>query len=62
MKVRVDDDRCRGHGVCVAVCPDIFTLTDDGYAASLVDHVPAELTSAVREAITGCPENAITLG
>ncbi|MDH6195435.1 ferredoxin [Mycobacterium frederiksbergense] len=62
MRVQVDDDRCRGHGVCVAVCPDVFTLTDGGYAAPLMSDVPAELAPAVQEAIAGCPENAITLG
>ena len=62
MKVHVDDDRCRGHGVCVAVCPDVFTLTDGGYAEALVDVVPPELAGAVQEAVTGCPEHAITLG
>ncbi|MDF3341606.1 ferredoxin [Mycolicibacterium septicum] len=62
MKVRVDDDRCGGHGVCVAVCPDVFALTDDGYAEALVDEVPAELVTAVREAVAGCPEHAVTLG
>ena len=31
MKVTVDDDRCRGHGVCGTICPEVFTLTDDGY-------------------------------
>ncbi|WP_273734132.1 ferredoxin [Mycolicibacterium septicum] len=61
MKVHVDDDRCRGHGVCVAVCPDVFTLTDGGYAEALVDDVPHELAAEVPEAVTGCPEHAITL-
>ncbi|NKZ13014.1 ferredoxin [Mycolicibacterium septicum DSM 44393] len=60
MKVHVDDDRCRGHGVCVAVCPDVFTLTDGGYAEALVDDVPPELASEVPEAVTACPEHAIT--
>jgi len=32
MKVKVDDDRCRGHGICWSLCPEVFTLTDDGPA------------------------------
>ncbi|MGV0743299.1 ferredoxin [Mycolicibacterium sp. XJ870] len=61
MKVHVDDDRCRGHGVCVAVCPDVFVLTDDGYAQPQTPDVAAEFDASVAEAIDGCPEHAITL-
>ena len=28
MKVWVDDQRCRGHGVCVTLCEEVFNLTD----------------------------------
>ena len=34
MKVTVDEDRCRGHGVCWTICPEVFDLSDDGYAVS----------------------------
>lgn len=61
MKVTVDDDRCRGHGVCCALCPEVFDLTDDGYSTVLVPEVPADLQEAVRTAIDGCPEQAISL-
>jgi ferredoxin len=60
MKVRVDDERCRGHGVCVTLCPDVFALTDDGYAVAADSDVPAELEEAVSDAVDNCPEQAIT--
>jgi ferredoxin len=60
MKVRVDDERCRGHGVCVTLCPDVFALTDDGYAVAADSDVPAELEEAVSDAVDSCPEQAIT--
>lgn len=60
MKVTVDDDRCRGHAVCCSLCPDVFTLTDDGYAEVRVPEVPAEFEQAVRAAVSRCPERAIT--
>jgi ferredoxin len=47
--VTVDDERCRGHGVCTGLCPEVFTLTDDGYAVA-----------AAHDAIDNCPEHAIT--
>ncbi|MFD3813433.1 ferredoxin [Rhodococcus sp. NPDC058639] len=61
MKVSVDDDSCRGHGVCLALCPDVFDLSDGGYAVTLVSEVPAEHEDSVREAAASCPERAITL-
>lgn len=62
MKVRVDPDRCRGQGICLGLCPELFALTDDGYAEVLVSEVPAELESTVRDAVAQCPERAISIG
>jgi ferredoxin len=59
MKVWVDDQRCRGHGVCVTLCPDVFNLTDDGYAEAIASVVPKEFEAATLEAIDCCPEQAI---
>jgi ferredoxin len=59
MKVWVDDQRCRGHGVCVTLCPEVFDLTDDGYAEAIESDVPTEFEAVTREAIDCCPEQAI---
>ena len=59
MKVSVDDGRCRGHGVCVTLCPEVFNLTDDGYSEAISSNVPTEFEAATREAIDCCPEQAI---
>ncbi|MEV0669242.1 ferredoxin [Mycobacterium sp. NPDC050441] len=59
MRVVVDDDLCRGHGICAALCPQVFTLTDGGYAEAIATDIPAGLEGAVAEAIDGCPEQAI---
>jgi ferredoxin len=61
MKVDVDVDRCRGHGICWGLCPQVFDLTDDGYAEVLVDEVPTELEDVVRDAVAQCPERAISI-
>jgi ferredoxin len=60
MKVAVDDGRCRGHGMCLTICPEVFELTDDGYAVADPEAVPAGLEDAAREAIENCPERAIS--
>jgi ferredoxin len=59
MRVTVNDSLCRGHGVCVAVCPEVFDLTDDGYAEASPGEVAPEFEDAVHEAIGACPEHAI---
>ena len=61
MKASIDDGRCRGHGVCTTICPDVFAMTDDGYAEAIVDEVPAGVEDSAREAADACPENAVTL-
>ena len=59
MKVEVDADRCRGHGMCLTLCPDVFQMTDDGYAVADPSEVPAGLEDAAKDAIANCPEQAI---
>jgi ferredoxin len=59
VKVTVDADRCRGHAVCCSLCPEVFTLTDDGYSAVRAPDIPAEFEQAVRVASASCPEHAI---
>lgn len=60
MKVTIDSDRCRGHGVCCVLSPDVFTLNEDGYAETVTSQVPAELEQSVQEAEASCPERAIS--
>ena len=60
MKVAVDDQRCRGHGMCLTLCPEVFSLTDDGYSVADPSEVPAGLEAAAQEAIENCPEQAIS--
>ncbi len=62
MKVTIDEDGCRGHGVCTTICPEVFALNDDGYSEVLLPVAPAELEDAVRRAAASCPERAITAG
>lgn len=59
MKVYVDDDSCAGHGVCAAVCSEVFVITDDGYAVATRSEIPPELEAQVVEAAEGCPERAV---
>ena len=61
MKIHVDQDLCCGCGPCVDICPEAFTLNDEGIAVAKVDEVPEELQSACLEAAEDCPTAAIAI-
>ncbi len=61
MRVVVDADQCKGHGICWGTCPEVFDLLDDGYAVVRVDEVPVEHEAQVRTAVVQCPERAISV-
>ena len=61
MKVEVDADCCGGFGQCVTLCPDVFALTDAGYAVVLLADIPSEFEAVVRKAAQACPTSAITV-
>jgi ferredoxin len=61
MEVRVDPQLCQGHARCWDICPEVFTIDDDGYSLVNVPEVPAELETKVREAANNCPERAIAI-
>ena len=62
MKVRVDGNRCVGHGMCILAAAELFQLSDeDGHAYVLSEDVPARLDEAVLQAVRGCPEQAIVV-
>ena len=62
MKVRVDGERCVGHGMCFLAAPNVFQLSDeDGHAYVSSEDVPPDLNEAVRQAERSCPEQAIVV-
>lgn len=61
MKAHIDQDICAGFGVCIGLSSEVFELHDDGYAVVLVSEVPEELEDVVREAVSQCPANAISV-
>jgi ferredoxin len=62
MQVRVDTDKCTGHGRCYAVAPLVFTCDDSGYGELLIEgDIPPEHEAKARSAVLNCPEAAIEL-
>ena len=58
MKVIVNKDVCLGCGACVAICPTVFELSDEGYA--VVKEAPDADVEIVNQAKEGCPASAIS--
>lgn len=64
MKVKVDLERCVGHGKCYLVAPEVFRPGDDvGHAAIIpegIDPADDDLMARLDNAIAGCPEDALS--
>ncbi|MFJ5260927.1 ferredoxin [Streptomyces sp. NPDC088387] len=61
MKISVDPSQCYGSGDCVYRAPDVFTVAD-GFGSVIPGREDAGDAPEVREAVEGCPSQAITLG
>ncbi len=60
MKVRIDPERCQGHGRCYDLAPSLFGDDEEGYGQVLGDGViPPGQEDAARRAVANCPERAI---
>jgi ferredoxin len=62
MKVRVNSERCKGYGLCVGTCPEVFDFSESGLAVVLepfAQRVPAALRDKVLAAERTCPQHAI---
>ena len=60
MRVRIDDERCQGHGLCRISAPDLFFARDeDGSAYVKDEEVPAGREADAQLAADSCPELAI---
>lgn len=61
MRVSVDPELCQGHARCWDICPEVFSLDEEGHAFVADAEVPADLVSKAQEAVDNCPERAISV-
>jgi ferredoxin len=60
VKVRIDPERCQGHGRCYDLAPAVFGEDDEGYGTVLGGGVvPEGGEQDARLAVANCPERAI---
>ncbi|HDD33527.1 MAG TPA: ferredoxin [Thermofilaceae archaeon] len=68
--VTIDRDACIADGACVALCPDVFELSEEDGKAQIVSkfrtgsdigrgEVPGELEDCVKSAAEACPVQII---
>jgi ferredoxin len=65
MKVSIDQTKCVVCASCVAVCPEVFEMKDDGTVDVKAEFhgvdVPTELEAKVKDAQSMCPASAIVI-
>ncbi|MEO3813469.1 ferredoxin [Sphaerisporangium sp. B11E5] len=62
MKVRIDPQRCQGHGRCYELAPELFGDDEEGYGQVTGDGVvPRDEEQTARRVVANCPERAIEI-
>ena len=61
MQVRLDEERCQGHGRCYVLAPVVFEPDDDGRGTVVAVTGPPGLAELARLGADNCPEEAISL-
>ncbi len=60
MKVKINEEKCIGCGLCPALAPEVFTMKYD-QGKAVVENQPSELTDEVQSAADSCPVKAIEI-
>ena len=60
MKISIEREGCISCGLCVATCPEVFTIADDGLAEA-IETPSAEYVEKIKEAAENCPTSVIKI-
>lgn len=61
MKLRIDLDRCQGHGRCWEVAPSLIESDDVGRGMVVVTDISDADVGVATMAVHACPERAVLL-
>jgi ferredoxin len=62
MRGNVDKDICIGCGLCTDICPEIFSMDDDGKAIAAYTSISDDdILDSAKEAEQQCPVEAIKI-
>lgn len=62
MRIRIDQERCQGHGRCYALAPELVEPDEIGNGREIGGGIVApEHVAAARKAQANCPEDAVII-
>ena len=61
MRAFVDRDSCIGCEACVGICPEVFSMDDEGISVAIDGEIAADLLESAEEAMECCPVSDITV-
>ncbi len=61
MKAFVYQEGCISCGLCIEICPEVFSYNDDGVSEAIKGDIPKESLERAEEARDGCPTSVIDL-
>ena len=61
MKALVDRNACIGCETCVGICPEVFSMDDEGISVAIDEEIGTDVLELAKEAMDDCPVRAITM-
>jgi ferredoxin len=61
MKAHVDQDGCISCGLCIDVCPEVFSYNENDVSHAIEDDIPENCIDRAKEARDGCPVSVIDI-
>jgi len=61
MRAEINVETCQGIGMCELHAPEVFEVTNRGYATVLAAEIPPDQVEAVRLAAAKCPTDSILI-
>ncbi|WP_294152650.1 ferredoxin [uncultured Clostridium sp.] len=61
MKAFVNKDTCIACELCTQICPEVFSMDDDGKSVAIDEEIKSENEDSAVEARDSCPVSAIDI-
>lgn len=61
MRAIVDQDTCISCGLCVSVCPEVYSFNEDEKSVAIDGDIPEDQQEAAKEGRDSCPVDAIDI-
>ena len=61
MKAIVDQDTCISCGLCVSMCPEVYSFNEDEKSVAIDGDIPTDAQDSAKEARDACPVDAIDI-